>query len=98
MTFAQTEILNDLIKDDDPHALLESEEYTIFRSWLKGGRVISKRLQVAKDEKELKRVGKLREKLLRKEKKELAKKKRLEDEEKRRQEEQESDGEVGEER
>lgn len=85
LTFAQTEALAELVKEGDKNLLFESEEYMIFRSWLKGGRVISQRLQQAKDIKERARLAKLRAKLIKKEKKEMARRLR-EEEELRRQE------------
>lgn len=65
LTLAQSTTLASLANDH--LELLRSEEFIIFRSWLKGGRVIQSILDVKEEEKQERILEKKRKKLLLKE-------------------------------
>jgi hypothetical protein len=69
LTLEQSATLSSLVNEEDPAELLRSEEFIIFRSWLKGGRVIQKILDEKEEEKQEKIFEKKRKKLLAKESK-----------------------------
>jgi hypothetical protein len=67
LTLEQSATLSSLVNEEDPLELLRSEEFIIFRSWLKGGRVIQRILDEKEEEKQEKIFDKKRKKLLAKE-------------------------------
>ncbi len=80
LTLAQSAKLSTLANAEDKLEILRSEEFVIFRSWLKGGRVIQDILDEKAEIKREKHLEKKRLNLLAKEEKVLEEKNRLEEE------------------